>query len=321
MVRIVIVNPARAGIVTGNSVTAQRWRRILRAMGHQVRVVPELGPERLEVLIALHATKSAASVRRAASKGARIVVALTGTDLYQDLARLRRPWDSLALADRIVLLQPLGLKELTPELRQKSVVIRQSVPIPKGIGPRHRSRTSPFKVVVLSNLRQVKDPLRAAFASRMLPVSSRVRVIHAGESLNPSWKTRARAEMRRNPRYLWKGELTPAQARRLLSQGDLLVLSSRSEGGANVVSEAIVAGVPVLASDIPGNVGLLGRSYPGYFPVGDTRTLAKLIQRAEMDSRFYTRLQTHMTKLAPLFHPDRERAAWDALLEKLVRSR
>jgi glycosyltransferase involved in cell wall biosynthesis len=43
------------------------------------------------------------------------------------------------------------------------------------------------------------------------------------------------------------------------------------------ISEAAVAGVPVLASRMDDNVGLLGAGYPGYFPVGDTQALARLL--------------------------------------------
>ena len=123
--------------------------------------------------------------------------------------------------------------------------------------------------------------------------------------------------MQRNPRYVWKGELSPARARSLLLGGDLLVVSSRSEGGANVLSEAIAAGLPVLASAIPGNVGILGRGYSGYFPVGDTKKLSALILRAESDAVFYERLKKQVEKLAPLFHPSRERDAWRKLLADL----
>jgi glycosyltransferase involved in cell wall biosynthesis len=95
------------------------------------------------------------------------------------------------------------------------------------------------------------------------------------------------------------------------------VLSSKLEGGANVVSEAIVAGVPLLASRIAGSVGLLGENYPGYFRVGDTPGLAALLHRAETDPAFLTGLRSHCRKLVPLFDPRRERAAWSRLLEEL----
>ena len=94
------------------------------------------------------------------------------------------------------------------------------------------------------------------------------------------------------------------------------MISSRSEGGANVMSESIVAGVPVLASDIPGNVGLLGRSYAGFFKRGDAGGLAHLIYRAERDDTFYTRLCRSVVKLSGLFDPEKERKAWGELLKQ-----
>ena len=96
-----------------------------------------------------------------------------------------------------------------------------------------------------------------------------------------------------------------------------MVLSSRMEGGANVISEAAVAGLPVLAARIPGSVGLLGEKYPGYFPVGDTRALKKLLLKVEREPRFFARLRSWMEALAPRFRTESEAACWAALLEGL----
>jgi glycosyltransferase involved in cell wall biosynthesis len=68
---------------------------------------------------------------------------------------------------------------------------------------------------------------------------------------------------------------THANAQESLELADRLVLSSKSEGGANVISEAVMASVPVIASRIPGTVGLLGENYPGYFEFGDTDFFTK----------------------------------------------
>jgi glycosyltransferase involved in cell wall biosynthesis len=97
-----------------------------------------------------------------------------------------------------------------------------------------------------------------------------------------------------------------------------MVLSSIMEGGANVVSEALVAGVPVLASRIDGSVGLLGGDYPGYFPVGDTEVLAALLHRAETDAAFLTQLRRHCAARAPLFEPARELQSWHDALQQLT---
>ena len=98
-----------------------------------------------------------------------------------------------------------------------------------------------------------------------------------------------------------------------------MVISSLSEGGANVVSEAAVAGVPVLASRMDGNVGLLGVDYPGYFPVGDTNALARLLQRLENEPPFVARLEGALARRTPLFRPARETAAWRRLITDLQR--
>ena len=169
-------------------------------------------------------------------------------------------------------------------------------------------------MAVIAHLRRVKDPLRAAKAARLLPAASRLRIVHVGGADTRQWAAKARAEMRRNPRYVWRGEVSGAEVRRVLGRVKALVLSSRSEGGANVISEAAAARVPVLASRIDGSLGLLGRDYPGYFPVGDTAALARLLDRIESDEAFLARLRRAIGRRAHLFRPARETAAWKALL-------
>ncbi|MDI1285244.1 MAG: glycosyltransferase, partial [Reyranella sp.] len=120
-----------------------------------------------------------------------------------------------------------------------------------------------------------------------------------------------------NPRYHWRGEVPAGAVRRLLARSHAMVISSLSEGGANVISEAVVAGVPVPASCIDGNVGLLGADYPGYFPVGDTEALAHLLQKLEGNPRLVTRLRQALVQRAPLFRLARETAEWRRLLADL----
>jgi putative glycosyltransferase (TIGR04348 family) len=316
--RIFMACPAPRGSRKGNRVTAERWAGFLRELGHEVTIGHNFNSYDYDLLVALHARRSASAVMRfhAAHPNRPIVVALTGTDLYRDIhTNDARPHLSLAVADRLILLQPKGRDELPRAVRHKARVIYQSS-IRSRVRPRRSVRH--FDVCVLGHLRHEKDPLRAALASRLLPETSRTRITHAGQALSPFWQKRARAEMARNRRYRWLGEVSAARARRVLTGSRLLVLSSRMEGGANVISEALVEGVPVVASRIAGSVGLLGEKYPGYFPVGDTRALAALLRRAEEEPAYYRRLDAWCARLAPRFEPARERAAWAALLEELV---
>src|SRR5262249_35304118 len=176
-----------------------------------------------------------------------------------------------------------------------------------------------FDVAVIGHLRRVKDPFRAAQAARRLRVASRIRIVHLGGAESPRWAALAKAEMKANPRYVWRGDRPRAEVRRLLARVRAMVLSSWSEGGANVVSEAVAAGVPILASRIDGSVGLLGAAYPGYFGVGDTAALARLLQRIESDPDFLLRLQRAIARRAPLFHPAREKTAWKRLLSEVMK--
>jgi len=77
--------------------------------------------------------------------------------------------------------------------------------------------------------------------------------------------------------------------------------------------------VPVIASDIAGNVGLLGRDYPGYYPVGDEAALADLLTRAETEPAFLDTLARHGRKLKPLFRPAHERAALARIVKSVAR--
>jgi putative glycosyltransferase (TIGR04348 family) len=242
------------------------------------------------------------------------VVTLTGTDLYDEIHRDPSARKALELASRLVVLQPLGIEELPKELQSKTRVIYQSNEAPR---LEKKSRRASFQVCVLGHLRPVKDPFRTALAARLLPASSRIRVVHLGAALSSDMARQARAEAKANPRYRWLGDLPRWKALRILARSDLLVVSSLLEGGANAVSEAIVAGVPVLSSRIAGSIGLLGDDYPGYFPVGDTQALAALLDRAETDAKFHRALKDWGRPLRPLFQPSRERETWRELLAEL----
>jgi glycosyltransferase involved in cell wall biosynthesis len=169
----------------------------------------------------------------------------------------------------------------------------------------------------MGHLRPVKDPLRTALAARLLPPSSRLRVLHLGAALSEEMAQAARVEEAANARYRWLGELPQPEALRLLSRCRLLSLTSASEGGANVIGEAVVLSVPVVSSRIAGSVGLLGEDYPGYFPFEDTKALASLLRRAETDGVFYDTLKRWCEGLRPLFEPQRERQSWASLLAEL----
>jgi putative glycosyltransferase (TIGR04348 family) len=318
-VKIGLVTPAPPRSLFGNRITAERWARILGELGHRVTVAGDYDGEPCDLLVALHARRSRAAVRAFRNRfpTAPTVLALTGTDLYRDMRRSASARASVEMATRLVVLQPKALDELGAEARRKARVILQSVSPPRpGAAPKP-ARATTFDVCVIGHLRYVKDPFRAAMASRLLPDSSRIRIVHVGSAMTDAMDRRARAEAARNPRYVWLGERSPSEVWRTLASSRVCVLSSRMEGGANAIGEAIVAGTPVVASRISGNVGLLGESYPAYFEVGDTAALAELLGRAETDRAYLDDLAARCAALAPCFDPAREAAAWKELLDEL----
>jgi putative glycosyltransferase (TIGR04348 family) len=287
--KIALITPAPAQSRQGNRVTARRWARMLQALGHQVRLAQHYDDRPYDLMVALHARRSFAAIARFHQLYSErpLLVALTGTDLYGDIRTSPEAQQALEFASHLILLQPKGIEELPAHVRAKARVIYQSVPSPARLGP--KAKTS-FDVCVLGHLREVKDPFRAALAARLLPAASRLRVLHVGQALSDDMARRAQTEMAENRRYRWLGELPRWRALRVLARSHLLVLSSLSEGGANAISEALAMRVPIVASHIPGSIGLLGEAYPGYFPVQDTAALAHLLYRAETDTAFYAAL-------------------------------
>lgn len=311
--KIALVTPAPRGSRLGNRVTAVRYARLLRELGHQVAINPRAAHEHA-LLFALHARRSAGIVSafHDAAPERPVVVVMTGTDLYCDLPDDEDAHRSLELATAIVVLQPEGLKRLNAGWRRKAVAIRQSVAPYRG---RATPRKRTFDLCVVGHLRDVKDPLRPAMAARDLPTTSRIAIVQAGRILEAPYRAAVRREVHCNPRYQWLGEVPRHRARHLIARSRGLVLPSFAEGGAHVVAEAIVDDTPVLASHIDGTVGQLGADYPGYHPPGDTLALRDLMDRFERDADFRARLAEAGAARAPELTPAREREGLSALLD------
>jgi putative glycosyltransferase (TIGR04348 family) len=276
-------------------------------MRHRVRVVTEWRGGGDDLLLALHAYKSYPSICRFHDRrpDAPLIVALTGTDLYRDIGKHAEARQSLGLATRLAVLQEEGLRELSSYLRQKTRVVYQSSDVKLTRAP----DPSCFRVAVIGHLRGEKDPFRAVMALRRIERSTPVEVLQIGAALDREMRVRSRAWMKLERRYRWLGSVSHRSAMRWLASSHVLVVSSVMEGGANVICEAARIGVPVLASRVPGNVGMLGRDYPGYFPLFDDRALARLIERCRTDAAFYARLESAVRRRRALFAPAAERNA------------
>lgn len=239
---------------------------------------------------------------------------MTGTDLYRDMPTHPEVLQSMQMANTIVVLQSAALDLIPVNLKKKSLVIHQSVkPI-----LRKPLLKRDFLVSVIGHLRDEKDPFCIARSLALALPESNLRAVHLGKAMNPEMRKEALAYSKQLKRYQWLGELSHAKTLQVLSRSHLMVISSIMEGGAHVVSEAIAIGVPVVASDIPGNRGLLGEDYPGYFPVGDAVALAQLLHKAEKSPAFYHSLVRHIEARQKYIRPASEMRSITLLVKRLL---
>lgn len=315
-----IVTPALADANNGNWQTARRWAGLL-GNDYKVNLCKEWsadGPDRGDILVALHARRSAASIQAwaTAHPDRPLVVVLTGTDLYRDIGHDDAARRSLALAHRLVVLQPEGLHALPPAYQHKARVIYQSVTGRKPV----QKTTRHLRALMVGHLREEKMPENLWAAARLLDAGEHILIDHIGGELDPALGSAARQTMVDCPHYRWFGALPHEATRSRIQRAHVLVHTSRMEGGAHVIMEAVRSGTPVLASHIPGNVGMLGSDYGGYFEAGNAQGLVSLLRACRDDlghaGGMLSRLQAQCELRAALFKPQAEKTALLALLRE-----
>ncbi len=330
---VCIVTPALANANNGNWQTARRWAGMLSSH-YRVVLVDRWQSEPADVMVALHARRSAPSIERwagerwtaergTAERGtaerpeAPLAVVLTGTDLYADLPSGDGPTQrSLALADRLVVLHDRAIDDLPAAYRAKAVTCFQSTPTRPTLVKTSRH----LRALMVGHLRAVKAPQTYFAAARRLVERRDIRLDHIGAALEPALGDEALAlQAMSESNYRWLGALPHTATRRRIQRAHLLVNSSLMEGGAHVLIEAMTSGTPVLASHVAGNIGLLGLDYDGYFEPGDGAGLAALLERCRDRPAILERLQRQCDARAPLFEPVHERAVLHDLLAGLLK--
>jgi putative glycosyltransferase (TIGR04348 family) len=316
---LALITPALASANNGNWQTAQRWARML-AGDYEVRLAQQWDGAPADAMLALHARRSAPSIAAWARQRPRrpLAVALTGTDLYRDVpAGDAAALASLAAADRLIVLHEGAVDDVPAEHRAKCVVCFQSCPARRTM-PKTRRR---LRALMVGHLREEKDPRTAFAAMRLLAAREDIVLDHLGAALDEGLGREAQALMTELSSYRWLGAQPHPATQDRIQRAHLLLHPSVMEGGAHVVMEAVRAGTPVLASRVPGNVGMLGRDYGGYFAPGDAAGLAALLQRARDEPAMLQALQAQCEQRAPLFEPAREQAVLRSTIAQLMENR
>ena len=251
-----IVCPASRDDNNGNWRTAERWARLIdpdwasAVVSIRDCLADPAIMARADVLVALHAKRSAAAIDAwCAARDSPVVVVMTGTDLYRDILIDTHAQGSLAVAARLVVLQPLGLAQLPERWRDKARSIMQSTALRR---PARRAARH-LRVLMVGHLRPEKSPETWFDAVGSLAGDRRFRFDHIGAEFDVALGDEARALQRAVPNFRYLGGRPYPEVRRRMQSAHLLVHCSRLEGGAHVIMEAVCSGMAVLASRIDGN--------------------------------------------------------------------
>jgi len=312
--KVCVASPYALTELKGNTVTTERIVDLLVTGGIEARASHLFDGAEADVLIALHAVKGAPAVfdfREKFPEG-KVVILITGTDLYESLpAGSEMGHRALREADRIVVVQEDAVLRLPEELREKTLVI------PASLDPIEVSANAvapPFVISIVGHPRPVKRPFLVMEEVAKHPEWRDVEVWQIGEALDEESLKKGEEWLENDSRYRWFGGLPREEALALCAQSSLTINSSILEGGANAVLEAMTMGVPVLASRIEGNEGLLGKDYQGYFEEGKLGEVLQEIFDQKVDLSEWV---AQASERLPLFSREAESRSWLELLVHL----
>ena len=314
MAEIDVVVPDLGIGSAGNSVTANRYCSIFGQLGH---VATTTDTPTAPLVVALNAYRTRHVVGEL-PETTTVIVVLTGTDIY-------RFWDqdrdavscTLDRADVIVGLNDLVGRSLPTKHRAKLTCIKEGA-LALSTEPT-RPTSPPLHAICVGHLRDEKAPELIADALDRLDPNCDVVVDHYGAAHSESWAQWARDTSERIEQYQWHREVSRSRLDEIYAGADLLINTSKMEGGANVISEAVMAGLPILATAIDGNAGVLGTSYPGLFTPDDPYELADRLAALASNPEALEQITLSSRLLQPELSIKQETARWREVLEGLLK--
>lgn len=286
-VRVAILTPVGPPSPRGNAVTVSRIAQALErsgvdvsvwdlSTGDETSIAGEIRAYAPALIHAFHAYRAGPLALRVALRSrVPLVVTCTGTDVNHDLVDPSRAGvvrHVLKGAGRVTVFHSSiadRILTILPALRERLTVVPQSVSLsttePFDLAARWPLPPARVLFVLPAGIRGVKNPVfPVAPLGRLVKTLPEIRLLYVGPVLNPGVAGQLERAMGALPWARYIGAVPHAQMGSLLSQGDVVVNCSISEGGmANSVLEALWLGRAVLASDIEGNRSIIDHGQTG----------------------------------------------------------
>jgi glycosyltransferase involved in cell wall biosynthesis len=344
MMRVAMLTPAPLDAPRGNAVTVARIAGALRARGIEVCVLEAASGRSRKLLVetrrfapavvhAFHAYRTGPSGRALAEAcRASLVVTLTGTDVSDYLADpstapvVRGVLASAAAVTAFHESVVATVRAAVPEITGRLAVVPQSVWFRQSPNPSDTSGPSLSGrpcILFPAGIRPVKRPrLPLGPLDSVVRGRPETRLWYVGPALDAEEARRLGEALASRPWARYVGAVPHHRMPALLGFADIVLNCSAAEGGmANAVMEALAAGRPVLAADIPGNRSIIEDGITGLL-FGSEAELADKAERLAADAELRQRLgEAGQRLVAARFTPEAESDGYLAVYEKVVSRR
>jgi L-malate glycosyltransferase len=282
--RVVILTPTALPNLTGNAITAERWRRSLSEKGLTVQVVETRRMEARRLLTSLEALQPdvvhAHHITRAGVwmlepsvaehyGSLPLIVSPAGTDIgsFEVPGPQQQAVESICRKARFIISQNPEvselLKALLPGVQERIRYVKKTSSWLGGDPYDLRffagCRADDVLFFMPAGVRPVKGNVECLLAMEELHAANKqVRAVFAGPALDAEYATWFADEVRRLASFVtWIPQIPPTSMHSAYLGADVVLNYSRSEGLSNSLLEAVAAWRPILASDIPGNKWLV----------------------------------------------------------------
>jgi L-malate glycosyltransferase len=278
--RVLILTPTALPSITGNAITAERWRRSLQRKGVSVAVLAAQEINAADLVFELESFKpNLIHVHHASRAGGLLldsrvmplalrlplVVSPGGTDMNIDLDIQDRKQIVTQVYEmaRSIISQnretSKQIKALFPDSKKQIALV------PKAFSWLGHDAFDLRKVAGCQNddilfflpagIRPVKGPVECLMAfAKLHALRPSTKIVFAGPALDVQYTGRFKEELKRfHPFAHWIPTIPPGAMHSAYETSDIALNFSFSEGLSNALLEAIAVGKPVLTSNIPGN--------------------------------------------------------------------